>query len=1651
MINIVYKRLLLIIIGLFLGSISYAQHYADNWLFGEFGLKFQDDSVIVKLDYAPHQYRGMGIISDKNGNLLFYSDGFSVWNKNHVLMPNGKSLISATGSPLSQESLIVPKPGSETIYYLFTVNPYNGQASSGLYYSIIDLSLNNGLGDVVLKGKKVLNQVSIRITAVYHQNKQDVWVIVQKDNTSNYYSYLLSPSGLSELPVISAGSRILATSNGQLKASPDGRKVVSTYGGFDLFDFNNSTGQLFNLMSFTSPIPYVGFYGTEFSSDATKLFVHLHGSTGESGMYQYDLSGQSYEQINNSRILLFNEDYNTFTQMQLAPNGKIYITKGGGGGGMEHLGVIENPNEYGNDCKIVENSLYLEGKVTTGDHAPNFIQNYFFKTSFAVTNTCQGSLAEFHVTNESFLDSVRWYFGEGSSSNNLQPTFKYVKVGDYSVRLLAHYADKTDTIDKTITINPSPEFDLGKDTTVCDGHELSVAEGFTSYLWNTGETNHSIIIRKSGSYKLTVSNSYGCLLTDSVLINVAELPVVNMADSIYLGSLDSVAVNAGSFKSIQWSTGETTPSIYIKKEGWHSVTVENETGCRTTKSFYVYRNSTPNNEDPSGWKLLHPQPSAFTANDIFFLNSQTGFILNDRQLIGTVDGGNSWNVMMNITSGRRMAFKENIGYIIGDRGTIYKSTYMGGGWNKLNVGFTDHLNAISLISKDTVLITSDTKLFVSVDGGQSWKSSDVKGINILDSYFTSSKVGHVAGSNGTIFKTIDGGANWYITSSVNYTPADINRIYFVDSTTGFASRGHNDILKTTDGGETWKNIPNTSDKIYSYYFLDKQNGYIAGEHGVIFKTTNGGDSWDWIGFQNGRYAETNIYDIHFIDSTTGFAVGMYGRIMKTMDGGKSWKPYSITYNTIKQLKFITDHTAYGLVGNSFIKTTDDGKTWSNIGAPTPAGNTRQFDFINENIGYCIAGGDIGTYASMVYKTLDGGKTWIPTNKGSNILYDNLYAIDFTDQLTGYASGGYNGGATFKTIDGGNTWQQINSISFTQIQFVNLTIGFARDGYKRIYKTSDGGKSWNISFESNDQLQSLYFVNEKIGYCVGNNAGGYKTIDGGATWQKMELSYGYYTNVKFYNANVGFACEDYGKIYQTSDGGISWEWVNNPYYVNSIELYGKKIFAYGNGGVIIEKTFTYKPLSILVNVASGITNVGAILSGSVASNEGTIRNIRFQYGVYNLNNNIRVMPDSVLAGNYAKFNVELKDLKANTTYIYHLTATCNGVEYSSGVQEFTTLPDFEITMYGVYGLSSNEMNVSGVVVSNKDEISNIEFQYGTNNTYNFTKEALPNLVVEKTTQEIKAHLTALKPQTNYSVRIKAIYNDSVIYSQPVSFNTTPEYVIQFSNPRIIDNNATIYAYISAYKDTIRNIVLEYGTLGKYNRQVEFVSKLIRQYDSDYFPVQLNGLDNDSVYYYRIKASQGNEIIYSTENVLRIKPGILLAPLGVQKVSDDAILLNGLVNTNWTYLRDIQFEYGTTKEFGNAINTVPGAILSSQTTAIQAKLAGLLPNTEYHFRIKATDGNKTYYSEEFTYSFYPTSVNSIDKGSDKVIVYPNPAHKFVSIKSSSVIRKIELLDTNGSVLEASTEESSLDISNYPNGLYFIKVYTDKGSEIKKIVKN
>src|SRR5256885_14257908 len=115
-----FPLFLLIIFSLFTEN-SFAQKEANIWYFGNYGgVDFNSGSPVVLTNSAMSAFEGCTSIANHNGQLLFYTDGMSVWNKNHQIMYNGMGLDGNSSS--TQSGVIVPQPGAGNgnIYYIFT-------------------------------------------------------------------------------------------------------------------------------------------------------------------------------------------------------------------------------------------------------------------------------------------------------------------------------------------------------------------------------------------------------------------------------------------------------------------------------------------------------------------------------------------------------------------------------------------------------------------------------------------------------------------------------------------------------------------------------------------------------------------------------------------------------------------------------------------------------------------------------------------------------------------------------------------------------------------------------------------------------------------------------------------------------------------------------------------------------------------------------------------------------------------------------------------------------------------------------------------------------------------------------------------------------------------------------------------------------------------------------------------------------------------------------------------------------------------------------------------------------------------------------------------------------------------------------------------
>jgi len=1056
----------------------------------------------------------------------------------------------------------------------------------------------------------------------------------------------------------------------------------------------------------------------------------------------------------------------------------------------------------------------------------------------------------------------------------------------------------------------------------------------------------------------------------------------------------------------------------------------------------------------TNWELLNPKPTVDAGLDIAFVSDKVGYILTSNELLETKDAGYSWHKKQDITRGHDISFYKNIGFIVGWNGYILNSKDSGENWAQISTGYDYNFNSVSIIDENNIMLSDQNNLLKSNDGGVSWKRLSIPNDRVLKIFFTSSLVGYAACWRGTMLKTIDGGENWYTTASTNSQPSDFFTVHFVNENIGFASQEHRDMFKTIDGGETWAEIEGIHEAIYSIHFLDENIGYVAGDYGSIFKTIDGGSTWTGMGIQNPNEPNAPFKGIIFNDVNVGFATGNLGRIIKTTDGGNSWTQNSPTYRDFNEIKVFESGVGFARARKDFYKTTDFGDNWDFLSRVNHYSSASGSFFVNESIGFSIGWGTT-SISGDVFKTTDGGISW---TKLDILVDEGLSSIFFIDENDGFISGGFNRRVLFKTTDGGNTWTKVLDKEFYQIQFLNSEVGYALV-FRDIYKTVDGGNTWNFNISAEDDINAFHFVDENNGYFVGDNGLIHKTNDGGNNWQELDIPYECYELVKFYSKNVGYIYDERGKMYKTENGGASWEHINTNYGINSIEFLNDIIFVAGYGGKICRGKVDYEPIVLHINLAQNISNTSATLSGNAASNENSISNVKFEYGLdESLTNNTISAPISVASNESLNFSFDLTDLNQSTTYYFRLKGTQNSIEYKSEILNFTTLPDYEIVTNSTnrFSYTSNKANIFGVVVSNEYEITDIKFQYGTNkDTLNSNISGMPELLNANTWSHISANLDNLKPETQYFYRLKATHNGEDIYADIESFMTYPAYEITVLNPNGDESEASLTAYVESYDYDITDIVIEYGSAEYENSVVPDLSH-INAGNSEQIRATLTDLNTNFNYYLRLKGTRNNESIYSDIVVFNLSRDIVLLSGSVEETSKGTLELNGLINSYGADLTDVHFEYGITDNLGLKVIATPSTIDDYKTNLATASINNPKSNQTYFYKLGVTYNGDVIYSDLYQYTT-GTLNTTVFPNNKQISIYPNPAKElvYVELKNNDVISNIEIYNALGQPIHIekkfNSSTSKIDISVLDKGLYFLKInYLSDDILFKNFVK-
>ncbi len=345
------------------------------------------DSLGINFD------KSNSIISDKDGNLLFYCNGVRIHNRLDEKIENGDSLSDGyllynlgsslyLGEVYEQYHIVLPNPNNPNLYDLFYVFADTFQVPTGLSIdgkkilrATIDIAANNGHGKVTSKDVSIIeHENNISIAAVKHGNGKDWWIVTYITFT-NCYSLINYNGNENLITSVQCGGGI--DERGYSKAerfSPDGSifASVGSLGGLSIFNFDRCLGQM-NLRELV-PIQelkdstYWWPTGLEFSPNSRFAYVFCNYR-----IYQYDMQAAN---IAASRVTVgiydkthkcpFNQ---TFTHAQLAPNGKIYMN---GGSNNYCIGVIDNPNGLGLSCNFSDTALTLPTFISGLPYYPNY-------------------------------------------------------------------------------------------------------------------------------------------------------------------------------------------------------------------------------------------------------------------------------------------------------------------------------------------------------------------------------------------------------------------------------------------------------------------------------------------------------------------------------------------------------------------------------------------------------------------------------------------------------------------------------------------------------------------------------------------------------------------------------------------------------------------------------------------------------------------------------------------------------------------------------------------------------------------------------------------------------------------------------------------------------------------------------------------------------------------------------------------------------------------------------------------------------------------------------------------------------------------------------------------------------------------------------
>ncbi|KYG72499.1 T9SS type B sorting domain-containing protein [Roseivirga echinicomitans] len=409
---------------------------ANIWYFGNgAGMDFNEVDGLpapprsITSPHAMDAPEGTSTISDANGQVLFYTNGTTVWNADNGVMPNGTGI--GGDSTSTQSVVIIPFEDDETLFYVFTTEEVYGDNTFMLKYSVVDLKEDNGLGAVISKDNILFTKSTEKLIAL--EGGGGYWLMAHEYGTNTFRAYPITNQGIGQPVLSSVGSihSLNDASSGQagMKFSGDGSRIaVALIEGsedyVELFSFDGGTGEVTDLLyqidiSEGGPNLNDQLYDVHFSPGGLKLFATMNNRNGGAPggrILEYRIDTASTEatrlasktNIASSATITVN-----YGAIQTGPDGQLYVAMeiSGNPAGTAFIGSI-NANE---DTASFSSFNQMQVPLTTGNSRlglPNFVQNNvnppMEPSMSAPDSTCVEERIELSGVGTSDIDEFLW-------------------------------------------------------------------------------------------------------------------------------------------------------------------------------------------------------------------------------------------------------------------------------------------------------------------------------------------------------------------------------------------------------------------------------------------------------------------------------------------------------------------------------------------------------------------------------------------------------------------------------------------------------------------------------------------------------------------------------------------------------------------------------------------------------------------------------------------------------------------------------------------------------------------------------------------------------------------------------------------------------------------------------------------------------------------------------------------------------------------------------------------------------------------------------------------------------------------------------------------------------------------------------------------